>query len=75
MSLPQAVLLAQQLDNIASQVRDIAVRSGRDDLADRLDSASQALADTDVQVVVVGQFKQGKSALVNALVSAPVCPS
>lgn len=74
MSLPQAVLLAQQLDNIASQVRDIAVRSGRDDLADRLDSASQALADTDVQVVVVGQFKQGKSALVNALVSAPVCP-
>ncbi|MGA8987241.1 dynamin family protein [Aeromicrobium sp.] len=27
-----------------------------------------------MRVVVVGQFKQGKSALVNAIINAPVCP-
>ena len=32
------------------------------------------LADPDVRVLVVGEFKQGKSQLVNALVNAPVCP-
>ena len=27
-----------------------------------------------MRVLVVGEFKQGKSQLVNALVNAPVCP-
>lgn len=52
----------------------LAEASGRDDLHARLDLSIDRLADTTTRVVVVGQFKQGKSALVNALVDAPVCP-
>lgn len=65
---------ARRLEAILARVRAIAVHNGRQDLADRLDGSGRALANTDVRIVVVGQFKQGKSALVNALVSAPVCP-
>jgi hypothetical protein len=32
------------------------------------------LLDPSVRVLVIGEFKQGKSLLVNALVDAPVCP-
>lgn len=45
----------------------------RPDLAERLRSVSAGLADSTTNVVVVGEFKQGKSSLVNALVNAGVC--
>src|SRR4051812_46616638 len=32
------------------------------------------MADPSVRVLVVGEFKQGKSRLINALVGSPVCP-
>ncbi|WP_418605232.1 dynamin family protein [Georgenia sp. SUBG003] len=47
---------------------------GRPDLARRLEQTRERLLDPDVRVMVVGEFKQGKSLLVNALVNAPVCP-
>jgi len=47
---------------------------GRPDLARRLEQTRDRLLDPDVRVMVVGEFKQGKSLLVNALVNAPVCP-
>ncbi len=47
---------------------------GREDLAARLGSTGQRLADPSVRVMVVGEFKQGKSSLVNAMLNAPVCP-
>jgi len=46
----------------------------REDLADRLRLTRQQLDDPTVRVMVVGEFKQGKSSLVNALLNAPVCP-
>jgi GTPase SAR1 family protein len=46
----------------------------RPDLAARLTAAKRSLADPVVHIVVAGEFKQGKSSLVNALVGAPVCP-
>jgi hypothetical protein len=46
----------------------------RPDLAARLTEAKRRLADPVIHVVVAGEFKQGKSTLVNALVGAPVCP-
>jgi Dynamin family len=46
----------------------------RPDLGARLLQTRKRLADPDVRVLVVGEFKQGKSQLVNALVNAPVCP-
>lgn len=74
MSVSQALTVSDQLQSVAKQLREIATRNGRTDLKDRFQEIDRAFADTDVEIVVVGQIKQGKSALVNALVSAPVCP-
>jgi GTPase Era involved in 16S rRNA processing len=46
----------------------------RPDLASRLRVTRGKLADPNVRVLIVGEFKQGKSQLLNALVNAPVCP-
>lgn len=46
----------------------------RPDTAARLTAARRALADPVLHIVVAGEFKQGKSSLVNALVGAAVCP-
>jgi len=46
----------------------------RPDLGARLRQTQRRLADPSVRVLAVGEFKQGKSQLVNALVSAEVCP-
>jgi hypothetical protein len=46
----------------------------RPDLAERLAAARRNLANPGVHVVVAGEFKQGKSSLVNALLGAAVCP-
>src|SRR5262245_40607810 len=46
----------------------------RPDLANRLGSAKKRLLDPSFHVFVVGEFKQGKSSPVNALLNAPVCP-
>lgn len=74
MASPHPEPVARQLEMIARQMIDVAQRASRPDLAERLEQARQDLDNVGVRVVVVGQFKQGKSALVNALVSAPVCP-
>jgi replication fork clamp-binding protein CrfC len=46
----------------------------RADLRKRLDHTLKRLKDPSIRVIVVGEFKQGKSKLINALVNAPVCP-
>ncbi|WP_426227709.1 dynamin family protein [Pseudarthrobacter sp. DSP2-3-2b1] len=46
----------------------------RADLRKRLDQTLRRLKDPNIRVIVVGEFKQGKSKLINALVNAPVCP-
>ncbi|PPB49600.1 Isoniazid-inducible protein iniA [Arthrobacter pityocampae] len=46
----------------------------RTDLRLRLEQTLGRLANPDIRVIVVGEFKQGKSKLINALVNAPVCP-
>jgi hypothetical protein len=57
---------------------DLGVRAceayGRADLADRLTRSRAALDDPSVHIVVAGEFKQGKSSLVNALLGITVCP-
>jgi hypothetical protein len=66
-ALPDAVALV-----------DLALKAttayGRPDLGARLRHTRQRLADPNVRVLIVGEFKQGKSQLLNALVNAPVCP-
>jgi Dynamin family len=46
----------------------------RTDLVDRLTAASARLNRPSTIVCVVGEFKQGKSSLVNALLGSAVCP-
>src|SRR3954454_18034635 len=46
----------------------------RPDLLSRLRQARRRVQDPHVRVLVVGELKQGKSQLINALVNAPVCP-
>jgi hypothetical protein len=62
----------------ATEVVDLALRAceayDRADLGDRLTAVRATLADPVVHIVVVGEFKQGKSSLVNALVGTKVCP-
>jgi hypothetical protein len=52
----------------------MATRLGREDLAARLGEAAARQARTETVVCVVGEFKQGKSALINGLLGTPVCP-
>ncbi|MEV0713518.1 dynamin family protein [Asanoa sp. NPDC050611] len=47
---------------------------GREDLAARLGRIGAGLADPAVHIVVAGEFKQGKSSLINALLGTAVCP-
>lgn len=63
-----------ELAEVCDRVHAIASRSGREDLADRTAQTRTALTNSEVRVVVIGEFKQGKSTLVNALVGVPVCP-
>ncbi|GAA4707538.1 dynamin family protein [Pseudonocardia yuanmonensis] len=51
-----------------------AVAHGRDDLVERLRGARDLLSGSGVTVYVVGEYKQGKSSLVNALLTTSVCP-
>ncbi len=46
----------------------------RADLGERVSRLAANVGDPNVQVVVVGEFKQGKSSLINALVNAKICP-
>jgi GTPase SAR1 family protein len=62
----------------AMQVVEIAIAAAtayhREDLLDRLMWTKTRLVDPSARVLVVGEFKQGKSMLINSLVNAPVCP-
>jgi hypothetical protein len=53
---------------------DKAREQGRADLVERLEAARDGLARRELWVVVAGEYKQGKSTLVNAVVQSQVCP-
>jgi hypothetical protein len=57
-----------------SDARQLAADAGRPDLAERLERTAERLRAGDVAVAVVGEFKQGKSTLVNALLRTDICP-
>ena len=63
-----------QLVELVDQGIALASTGDRADLRRRLEQTKERLLDPSVRVIVVGEFKQGKSQLVNALVNAPICP-
>ncbi|MFS0853943.1 dynamin family protein [Microbacterium sp. 179-I 3D4 NHS] len=67
---------ASDLRNLAALVEQTTALTrqlGREDLTQRLEQTRSRLEDPNIRVIVVGQFKQGKSKLVNALINAPAC--
>jgi GTPase SAR1 family protein len=46
----------------------------RGDLVQRLRAAQQRMDEPEVRILVVGEYKKGKSSLINQLLNAPVCP-
>lgn len=71
---PAAPATSGQLVKLVEQAIDIVSEGERADLRKRLDQTLSRLKDPSIRVIVVGEFKQGKSKLINALVNAPVCP-
>ena len=70
----QGPTTAGQLVRLLEQGVELVGSGERADLRRRLDQALGRLQDPSIRVIVVGEFKQGKSKLINALVNAPVCP-
>ena len=71
---PTPALSLPSTGTLAAAIQ-IAERSGRTDLSAALRASREQIRRTGVTVAVVGEFKKGKSNLVNALVNAEVCPS
>lgn len=65
----------KQIENAVTQARDIArkVRSGADFSA--LASAARSLHDSTFRIGVIGDFNNGKSTLINAMLGAELLPS
>jgi hypothetical protein len=63
--------VVELLDQAATMAR----QHQRDDLVTRLAAERARLLDPACHVLVVGEFKKGKSSLVNALLNARVCPA
>ncbi|MFD5224668.1 dynamin family protein [Microbacterium sp. NPDC058342] len=72
--MPQHVEEEREIVEVIHDVGDLAASAGRTDLASRLTQTTARLQDPAIRVIVVGEFKQGKSKLINALVNAPACP-
>jgi hypothetical protein len=66
-AVPPAAALARDTAALAAQ-------GSRPDLAQRLTAAATRVTRPATVVCIVGEFKQGKSSLVNALLGQAVCP-
>jgi hypothetical protein len=62
----------------AVDVLDVCIQAAtayqREDLRERLELTRRRLVDPSFHTLVVGEFKQGKSSLINALLGVDVCP-
>lgn len=71
---PSRQRLREDLLALAELTRATAEHFGRADLVERVERAAARVAERELTVLVAGEFKQGKSTLVNALLNAAVCP-
>ncbi|MGB5951163.1 MAG: dynamin family protein [Ornithinimicrobium sp.] len=65
---------APRVNAAISRGAHLATQHNRPDLAEQLNGTREALSKKSFTVVVVGEFKRGKSTLINALLQAAVCP-
>ena len=64
----------EALGSILDQVAALARTYDRGDLVERLEGAKERLADPSIRVLIVGEYKKGKSTLVNGLLGVTVAP-
>ena len=64
----------EHLAKALTAAKNVLSDAQRPDLDQRLNAIETGLGQTACTVMVVGEFKQGKSSLINALVNAPICP-
>lgn len=65
---------ATDLDQSLAAAGELLRSAGRTDLADRAQAARVRAARPNTVVCIVGEFKQGKSSLLNALIGQELCP-
>ncbi len=70
---PQVKTRRITTDTLIERAEAMVAGTGRTDLTDLLALTRARWAEPTTRVMVIGEFKQGKSALVNALLNAPVC--
>ena len=70
---PEQRLVNQALAGL-NRGREMAIARDRGDLAQALDGARARLDQRAISVAIVGEFKRGKSTMVNALLQTAVCP-
>lgn len=63
----------QRSVELIDRASDFVGKHGREDLVGRLRATQRRLADPSIRVLFVGEYKKGKSQLVNAIVNANVC--
>jgi ribosome biogenesis GTPase A len=66
---------AAPLEASLAKLVDAAKLLGLADVAGQLGEAQRRLAGVELEVAVVGEFKRGKSTLLNALIDAEVLPA
>jgi hypothetical protein len=71
---PPPASTAPTLDSVIGELVKVLRALGREDLVGRATAAGARLHRPATIVCVVGEFKQGKSSLVNGLLGAEVCP-
>ncbi|MFK7916641.1 MAG: dynamin family protein [Ilumatobacter sp.] len=71
---PPSSPAANEAADALQQGSRAATAYGRNDLSARLEETRRKLLEPTVNVVIVGEFKQGKSSFINALLNAPICP-
>lgn len=64
----------QTIESLLEEVTRVAATMQRDDLAARLMGSRVRVARPETVIAVVGEFKRGKSSLVNGLLGDSVCP-
>jgi GTP-binding protein EngB required for normal cell division len=66
---------ATPLEASLAQLTEAAGLAGLGDVADQVGEAARRLARLELEVAVVGEFKRGKSTLLNALIESDVLPA
>ena len=66
--------ITKPTQELLGRTRALLEASDRSDLLERVDSAEQRVRAGGCTILIVGEFKMGKSSLVNGLVNAPLCP-